>query len=214
RELELTISPGSRLVVDAGAGSLVLQGDPGADRIHVTAEIYQVEPSDNYTLTLEADGDETTRLVSEIDSRFGVNKDRIDLEIRVPNTLEVKLTDGSGSIKVTDIAGPLTIEDRSGSISIENVGADVMIDDGSGSIQVENVAGNLTIEDGSGSITVRGAGGDVTIDDGSGSIDVNDTGGVVTVSDGSGSINVDGAADFELLSDGSGSVNVSNLRDG
>lgn len=214
RELELSVSPGSRFFVDAGAGSLVLRGDSGADRIHVKAEIYQVEPGDNYTLSLEADGDGIARLVSEIEPRLGKNNDRIDLEIRVPRSLEVDLTDGSGSISIAGVAGPLVVDDGSGSLKIEDIGADVTIDDGSGSIGVENVQGNLRIEDGSGSITVRQTAGDVMIDDGSGSIDVDDIGGIVTVRDGSGSINVDGAADFELLSDGSGSVNVSNLRDG
>jgi len=213
-ELELTVESGSRFVVDAGAGSLVLRGESGADRIRVTAEIYQTEANDDYTLTLGTGDDGAPTLISQVDSGVGMNNDHINLEIRVPESLQLDLTDGSGSIRVSGIAGPLIVDDGSGSLRVEDIGADVTIDDGSGSIGVENVRGSLRIDDGSGSITVRQTAGDVTIDDGSGSITVDGSGGVVTVRDGSGSINVDGAADFELLSDGSGSVNVSNLRDG
>lgn len=210
RQLELSVPPDALLSIEAGAGSLSLRGAPDADVIQVEAEIWQVTPNDNYTLTLELDEDGVPRLISHTGS--GTSRDRIDLDIRVPASITLIVNDGSGSMQITDLAGPLTVEDGSGSIRIEDIGADVTIDDGSGSLRVENTGGQLRIEDGSGSIAVRNTDGDVFINDGSGSISVTDTVGIVTVDDGSGSINIDGADEFELLDDGSGSVELNGIR--
>ena len=194
RELELSVPPDSRFTIDAGAGSLALQGEAASDVIRVTAEIYQVEPNDNYLLSLGALEDGGSALIAIAGDRRSPGNDRIDLSIRVPESLQVSIRDGSGSLSVSDLAGGLVIDDGSGSMRVENIGGNVVIDDGSGSISVRNVDGDLTIDDGSGSITAR------------------DISGKVTVDDASGSINVDGAADFELIDDGSGSVNLDNIR--
>ena len=210
RQLELSIPAGTLLRIDAGAGSFSLRGEPGTEVIQVEAEIWQVTPRDDYTLTLERDDNGAARLVTRTDA--GATEDRIDLDIRVPESIRLDVTDGSGSLEISGVSGPLFVRDGSGSIRIEDTGADITIQDGSGSLRVENTDGHLRIEDGSGSITAINTAGDVTITDESGSISVTNTTGVVTISDGSGSIDVDGAEDFELLEDGSGSVNVDNIR--
>lgn len=212
RELEVQVSRDARFSIDAGAGSLLVTGESGADTIRVSAEIYQVEANDDYTLTLETDSEGRVRLVADTGSGPLSSNDRIDLSIRVPESVELDIVDGSGSMQVSGLTRSLDIEDGSGSIRISEIGGDVTIDDGSGSLSVDNVGGSLGIEDGSGSIDVRETGGDVAIHDGSGSITVRNTGGKVTVDDDSGSINVDSAEDFELLGDGSGSVSASNIR--
>lgn len=212
RNLELDVPAGSRFVIDAGSGSLELRGEAGRSMIEVEAEIWQVEANDDYTLTLETDGDGVVRMVSRHGSGIGAGADRIDLSIVVPESLEVRVDDGSGSVRVSDLIGNVEIEDGSGSIAVARVGGDLTVDDGSGSFRAEDISGSLSIQDDSGSITIDGIDGDVTIDDGSGSITVRNVGGVVSVSDGSGSINVDGAGDFDLRDDGSGSVNVDNIR--
>ena len=210
RQLELSITADTLLRIDAGAGSLSLRGDAEAENIRVEAEIWQLTPRDDYTLTLELDESGAARLVTRTDA--GATEDRIDLDIRAPESIRLDVTDGSGSLEIEGVSGPLFVRDSSGSIRIEDTGADITIQDGSGSLRVENTDGHLRIEDGSGSVTVSNTAGDVTITDNSGSISVTDTTGVVAIRDGSGSIDVDGAEDFELLEDGSGSVNVDNIR--
>jgi len=209
-ELELAVQPGTRFEIDAGAGSLSIQGDAQATAIEVEAGIYQVQANDDFTLTLEPDGAGGALLQSHATS--GMNNDRIDLAVRVPESLKVSIEDGSGPVTVSGLKADLEIKDGSGSIRVSDVDAEVRIDDGSGSVEVQNTSENVRIEDGSGSIVVRNSGGSVTINDESGSIVVHDTEGTVTIADGSGSITVDGAGDFELLEDGSGSVDLDNIR--
>jgi hypothetical protein len=193
RELALSVSPGSQLTIEAGAGPMTVEGDDG-DSIRVEAGIYQRSANDDYRLVLEADGENGARLLAEAASTAFGGSDYIDLTILVPRSMDLRIEDGSGSIRVRGVDGDLDLEDGSGSVTIAMIG------------------GNITINDGSGSLSIEGIGGDLRIDDGSGSIDVSEVAGKVTVSDGSGSITVRNAGDFELLEDGSGSVNLEGIR--
>ncbi|MFQ5609126.1 MAG: hypothetical protein ACE5F8_02535 [Woeseiaceae bacterium] len=56
----------------------------------------------------------------------------------------MSIIDGSGSIRVQDVRGSVTISDGSGSIRVEDVDNDVIIEeDGSGGVSVANVGGNF-----------------------------------------------------------------------
>ena len=207
RQLELDAQRLSEMYIDVGAGRLAVRGTADSDRVRITAEVWQVKASDDYVLKLVQDGRRAV-LEADIDSGSG---DRIDLIVSVPEQLRLDIRDGSGSIDLMDVRSDVRIDDGSGSIKVRNLGGALEIEDGSGSLSVLDIRGDITINDGSGSISVRDAGGDLDIRDGSGSITVQGIVGVVRINDGSGSISVDGAADFGLLSDGSGSVNTRNI---
>ncbi len=193
----------SSIDIDAGAGSLKVSGSSTVNTILVEAVIVVDGMSDKKAaklveervrLEMVRDGD-TIRLVSEIeDGGWSWNqKMHIDLEVQVPDRMNLTVDDASGSLLVRDVLG------------------DVAIDDGSGSIDVINV-GSLYVDDGSGSIDVRGVTGDVEIDDGSGGLDISEVGGSVRIDDGSGSIDVRSVvADLIIISDGSGGVNYSDI---
>lgn len=204
-ERELSLDAGSieKLEIDAGAGSMLVEGVAGSDEIAVRA-IIQVPGEDeedaveiiekNMILSLEADGD-TAVLKGYFDYNGWGNSPSMRLEVQLPERLALEIDDSSGSIRVNDVHG------------------DIEIDDSSGSIKMEQVGGNIQIEDGSGSITVDGAGGDVTIEDGSGSVKVSDVNGSVMVDDGSGSITVRNVTEnLIIIDDGSGSVNYYEVQ--
>ena len=69
---------------------------------------------------------------------FG-SSDYIDLSIRVPRSMRLRIDDGSGSIDVRDVAGTVTVSDGSGSITVENAGDFELLDDGSGSVNLEGI---------------------------------------------------------------------------
>lgn len=193
RQLELDVSPDGRFVIEAGAGPIIVEGDDGTS-IRIEAGIYQHAPNDDYRLALEATGEGAARLVADTPSAGFGTSDYIDLVIRIPRSLDLRIDDGSGSLQVRDLDG------------------DLQIDDGAGSIRIASIGGTITVDDGAGSISIQDAGGDVRIDDGSGSIEVINAAGMVSIDDGSGSITVTNADDFELRGDGSGSVNLSGIR--
>ncbi len=200
RELELDTRGIEQFEVDAGAGSLVIEGVPGIDAILVTATINVPDKSEENARKLIASSLklslEKVRGRARLEAGFDHNhwgfgdSPSVDLVVRMPDSLALNIDDSSGSLQVSNIDAAVVIDDGSGSIRIEHVGS-VEIDDGSGSIRISGVEHDVTIEDGSGSITVRGVGGSVIIDDGSGGIDVNDVeNDLIIVEDGSGSLDV------------------------
>jgi len=204
RDLELDTRGIKVFEVDAGAGSLAIEGVAGIQNIYVKATINVPDESadkakeiiaSDLKLSLQKVRDHA-RLVANFDRRFWGFGDppSIDLEIRVPHSMALDIDDGSGSLTVI------------------NVGADVAIDDGSGSIKIEQVNG-VVIDDGSGSITIVGVAGDVSVDDGSGSITIEHVGGSVIIDDGSGGITVvDVEKDLIIVDDGSGSLKTADIR--
>ena len=205
RYLELDTDDTEVLSIDAGAGSMDIEGVAGASEISVKAVI---EISDtnvdeamkiierNMTLSLEQKGT-VAHLKAWFEHgflNFGSDDGRIDIEVKVPQGIAVIIDDGSGSIDVVDLMADISIDDGSGSIDVSNV-AHVKIDDGSGSIDVSHVSGDVSIIDGSGSINVRGVQGSVTIDDGSGSIKISDV-----------------EEDLIITDDGSGGLTYSDIR--
>ena len=203
RDLELDAGGVSNFFVDAGAGSMTINGDAGAKSITVTATI-QVDENDQekareiiakrLTLTLDRDGDSAVLKSYFKHGIWGGTDGSVKLEIVMPAGIPLCIDDGSGSILIEDVGSDVEIDDGSGSLKIYNVGA-VDIDDGSGSIDIENASGDVAIVDGSGSITINKVGGSVTIDDGSGSINVRDV-----------------ENDLIIEEDGSGGLTVADVR--
>ena len=203
RDLELDANGVSDFFVDAGAGSMTVNGDAGAKSIRVTATI-QVDENDEekareiiakrLTLTLDRDGDSVVLQSFFKNGMWSSADGSVKLEIVMPAGIPLRVDDGSGSIVIEDIGADVEIDDGSGSLKIYNVGA-VDIDDGSGSILIEQASGDVAIVDGSGSITINTVGGSVTIDDGSGSINVRDV-----------------EKDLIIAEDGSGGLSVADVR--
>jgi len=204
RDLAIDAAGLETLFVDAGAGSIDVEGVEGIGRIEVNATIVipDADADDalkimekKLELSLEKHDGQAV-LKSWFENGFwGSGSDRhIDLEIRAPASLAISIDDGSGSIAIRNFVSDVRIDDGSGTIDVHTVGA-LDIDDGSGSIHVTNVAGDVFVDDGSGTITVDKVGGSVKVDDGSGSIRVTDV-----------------AEDLIILDGGSGSISFSNVR--
>ncbi|WP_051986528.1 hypothetical protein [Pseudidiomarina atlantica] len=151
RQLSLAVADLEALDVLAGAGSLVIEGDSTIDAIEVTAEVYHHDTGD-IRFSLEAQGD-TAFLVATFDnSSYGSNNPYMDVTVRMPQDLLLKVDDGSGNITVNGSNGDVVIDDGSGSMLVENVRGEVTIDDGSGDIEVREVGKLTIIESGSGSV--------------------------------------------------------------
>lgn len=231
REATLDAAGATRLVIDAGAGSLDVHGVSGAAEVRASGTACASRESilDQVRLVAERRGD-ALYLEARFPERFSGNA-ALDFEVEVPAGLAVEiedgsgpitvrgvaslsLRDGSGEIEVSDVRGAVTIEDGSGEIELLGIGGAVAIEDGSGAIDLRGIGGRITIEDGSGEITIRDADGDVIVDeDGSGSIEVTGVGGSVLVrEDGSGSIRVeDVRGDFTVERDGSGGISSADV---
>ncbi|MGI9272028.1 MAG: hypothetical protein ACR2QT_09655 [Woeseiaceae bacterium] len=187
RDLAVSADGVDLFEIDAGAGEIVVNGVTDATEINVIATIRVDDDDDdareliakNLVLNLESKRSKAI-LNSYFDSKFWHNYNAaVDLEVRVPQGLEIFIDDGSGPVTVIGVAS-VAIDDGSGSIEIAGVTGDVMVDDGSGDISIRDVGGTVTIDDGSGSIDVKNVEQDLEIvDDGSGSVRIADVRGSV-----------------------------------
>jgi len=194
------------LSVDAGAGSLKIEGVEGLTSIEVTAEISVHGVADRHIndfldehlrFSLEKSGEEAVLkgYFHFSGPHLFFDDGKVDLTVRMPKAMDLDVDDGSGDLSVKNVRGEVSIDDGSGDLTVSNIEGDLRIDDGSGELEARNVTGNVRIDDGSGSLTVVGVGGTVTVDDGSGGIYIEDV-----------------AKDVVLESTGSGSVRTNNVR--
>lgn len=225
RELNLVADDIRMFEIDCGAGNLYIRGVEGLTNIEVEAEIIiegikesrardfmdkylrldLVEKHGKAVLTSYFDNSMPTTLFS-----FGRQSALINLVIKIPQNMGLKIDDGSGDTRIENVFGDVGIDDGSGDLEIEFINGNVDIDDGSGELIVSNIDGRVIIDDGSGEIRIKDVTGDVDIDDGSGDISVRKVGGSVAVDDGSGDINIRHVSrDVDIIDDGSGDVSIS-----
>lgn len=188
REVSISASAAAALRVDAGSGSLRIEGRRGLDEVQAVGRVCasHEEFLEDLRLTLERVGRDVVLSAHYPDSRrdWRVNRTaRIDLTVLVPLGMDLDIDDSSGGIEIEDVAGDVEIRDGSGGIDVRDVQGTVRLNDGSGGIDVAEVEQDVIVEDdGSGSIEVRSVGGDLIVhDDGSGSIRHSDVQGRVEI---------------------------------
>ena len=222
RHFNLSIQGIDRLVVSCGAGSLDLKGVAGLAKISITAEIegegftqeeLQSFIENHVRLYLEKQNSKAfLRSEASIGASNAANV-RVNLKIEIPEKLDVKITDGSGSIKVQNLLGDLIIDDDTGKIQVDHIIGEVTVFDGSGKIQIEDISGNVMVRDGSGSIAIDYIKGDVYVTDGSGDTTILHIEGNVIVTDSSGDIDISDVSGTVFISEaGTGELNIDRTK--
>jgi hypothetical protein len=219
-DLNLDLSDTETLAVIAGAGKLTITGESGISEARITGRACASSEEWLDESSVEARSGEQAKItvaLPDTDGTWSFLKDSyafIDLEVIVPDDLELDVVDSSGSMRIDDV-GTLSINDSSGSITIENSGP-LRLKDSSGSMKFTGVNGDVTIlSDSSGSISGYDIDGSVLVkQDSSGSMKFEDvTGDVVIERDSSGGIVVARVGgDFRVLKDGSGGIRSSEVR--
>jgi hypothetical protein len=216
RKVVTPIAGVTKVVIHAEAGSLKVDGTPGATQIVAagTACTSENDYLGRMTLTMRKSGSEL-HIDANIPNKtviFGFFSARLDFAVTLPAGMPVSIDDDSGWMKVAN-TGTTTIDDDSGSIEVRNVHGPLVIHDDSGSIEVDGLVGNLTIEDDSGDIDVKNVNGNIQIDDDSGSIVVARVEGSLRIrDDDSGSITVQNVRhDVTVDNDSSGSIDVADI---
>lgn len=130
---------------------------------------------------------------------IGIFYASLDLDVALPATLPVEITDSSGDMALERVRVTRVL-DSSGDILATGLSGDVEIEDSSGDIRVLEQAGAVRISDSSGDIVVRGArdvliprdsSGDIRIEQVSGDVRIDqDSSGQVRVSSVQGTVNI------------------------
>jgi hypothetical protein len=228
RKLALATGAGDlRVIADAKATRATAVGKACASSEELLAAIQLVTRNDGGVPTIKAD-------MPEYESSWlGNTYAYLDLEVRVPASVALTLSDSSGDVDVDGVAS-LDAHDSSGDLDVRGVAGEVQVTDSSGDVNVRD-AGSVRIpNDSSGDLELSSIKGDVLVEsDSSGDIDIDDVAGNAMVrSDSSGDIvfaDVTGSAtvdrdssggiratgiggDFIVRSDGSGGVSHSGVK--
>jgi hypothetical protein len=207
-----------RVVVEAGAGDLVVRGGQGRDvTVDGEACASSAKLLDGIKLEIRRDGNTVylRTVMPDIDhGLFGsAHYAYMDLSVSVPKTATLKVEDSSGDMDVSDVKAA-AITDSSGDQTLARIAGDLEVSDSSGEIKIANVSGGLRLKDSSGDVEVDGVEGDVVVDvDSSGDLDIRRiAGGVHVHSDSSGDIEIrDVKRDVTIDDDNSGGIVVQDV---
>lgn len=208
----------NKVVISAGAGSLIVTGAPSGVNAKGRACASTETLLGSIALESRREGDIVYLTVAVsgggMGNMFSFNRySLLDLEITVPRTAQLEVKDTAGDIELSDV-GPTVLVDSSGDQLLKNINGDLEITAESGEVRIISVTGNVKIKDGSGGIDIEDVRGDVTITyDSSGDISVAKvTGSVSIMEDGSGDITVREVGGNVLVGkDGSGDINVTEV---
>ena len=222
QHLELSIQDIQSTHIACGPGFLDVFGVEGADSVKVTATVRVSGITQNMlqdfldkhmVLSLKKSNRKAVLQSGFIKAHLMKAEAKIDLTVKVPKTLTVKIDDGTGSIFVTGLGTNLEIKDDSGSIEIRKVKGNVSVSDGSGEIELTDIIGNIEVKDGSGPIHIERVRGNVRIIDGSGSMTIMDIDGNLTITDGSGSIEINDVTQNVFIKEaGSGILDIEGVK--
>ncbi len=212
-----------RIVVEAGAGSLDIRGEPGRQRMQASgvacaSDKQQLEQLQIYVerkgSTLVIATSAPWSLLNPTTWSNDVGEGRLDVSIKVPEGIELEVEDGSGDAYISNV-GELEMNDGSGSLRIEDIQGSIELVDGSGDVAIARVRGSVSLKDGSGEVEIKQVSGELEIiDDGSGGLvilDVQDN--VEIVNDGSGDIRIERVnGSVDIGNDGSGDIHISRVQ--
>lgn len=211
-----TVDAGGAALLElvARAGSLVVEGHAGTSEVRVRGRACASSQAllDEIELVAERRGNDIRVEARMADNGWTrTSYAALHLVVEVPEGIAAEIEDSSGPIEIRGL-GDLRLTDGSGSIRIDGLEGSLRLRDGSGSIDIKDTKGDVDIDDGSGTLVLRDVGGSVDIRDGSGSVDVRGVGGSVQLSDGSGSIYAaDVTGDLTVARDGSGDVRFDRI---
>ncbi len=209
---------------DVGAGgTLTINSDAGPievnswDQNRVRARIRN---ADDFDVSIEQSGNDVLVLAeSERRGIFGFGRgSNIRFNVDVPESYNVDLDTGGGSIVVAPLIGDVIadtsggrievgrtvgrvdVDTSGGTIEIDDVDGDVRADTSGGNITIGNVIGNVEADTSGGRIRIGNVSEDVYADTSGGSIEIGNvggdmeadtSGGNITVGQGSGSVQLD-----------------------
>lgn len=207
-----------KVVISAGEGSLKVSGAAAGVNAKGRACASAEAMLSRITLESRREGDIVYLTVAVasggMGNMFKLNKyASLDLDITVPKSAQLNITDTSGDIELSDV-GPTEIVDDSGDLLLKNINGELDVTDESGEMRIISVAGRLTVKDSSGGIDIEDVRSDVKI-----LFDTSDdisiikvTGNVDVVEDGSGDITVrEIAGNVVVHKDGSGDIRVTEV---
>ena len=210
------------LLLRLGSSDLDIRGVPGLNRIEVrgTACASKQEWLKDMQVSTGRSGDQAKvdaehYTDTSIFNLFGDSYAYLKLQVRVPQTLAVKIYSGSGDMQANGLAS-LDVDTGSGDLIADDIAGSVALQLGSGDVHVDGVQGDVQADhSGSGDLSFSNVRGSVRVGStGSGDIGFTDIGRDAEVgSTGSGDVTANGVGgNFTVRATGSGDVRYHDVK--
>jgi len=197
-ERSVPLPSGTRFVLDADAGSVVVRGSARGDA-QVVATSSLEELQEKYRIEVKQTSGEV-RVVSRKKAGasswfgwFGTDTSNLKFEIEVPQATPVRIDTAGGSVHASALRADAVLESSGGSIAVTDHQGHLKADTSGGSIRLERVRGDADVHTSGGHIEAREVDGKLDAETSGGSIEVQDVTGDMRVETSGGSIRIDGA---------------------
>lgn len=217
----LDLSNSEVLAVMAAAGDLRVRGVAGSSQAVIKGKVCASKEEwldESHVNTTGGKRAEIRVELPDYESKWSLMGNSyiyLDLELEVPDNVDLDIRDSSGDIDITGV-GVLALRDSSGDIDIEDSIGPLTIEDSSGDIELNDIKRQVTIEsDSSGDIRGTDIEGTVlVVRDSSGDITFRDVGeNFIVERDSSGDISATRiGGDFRVEQDGSGEISARNVE--
>ncbi len=165
----------------------------------------------NYSIEYDRDGSFLKIWVESPHNNWGFTRGQLNL--RVPDGIEVVVDNSSGDVYASDLTGRnIRLEASSGDIEANDIGNDLLLETSSGDIELTGLNGNLRSKSSSGDQRLRKVKGDIDGRSSSGRISLDDIVGDIVAETSSGGIELDGFKGGLKLESTSGSLNGDEIE--
>jgi DUF4097 and DUF4098 domain-containing protein YvlB len=195
------------LFVELGSGQVTVHA---AD---VDQTVIDVTGHHAEEVTVEQRGHEIVVIAPKRVGFFAGARD-LRVEARVPTNSELATRLGSADLTTTGTLGWVKLTSGSGDIKVKTVSAEALVKSGSGHVEIENIEGAANIASGSGDIEIEELHGPAQVSTGSGDIVIEYADEALSLKSGSGDLKVRHAAGDTLLTSGSGELRVDRFPAG
>ncbi len=219
RKLDIDPKGLQALAFVLGSSDLNVQGVPGLTQIEVIGKACASEQARlaALTLTQQRDGDVVTVTPHQASGQslglFGSDYAYVDLKVRVPTTLPIRVQTHSGDAMIADVAA-LDFDSHSGDLILNRASGAVALSLHSGDVKARDIGPVEVRRSGSGDVDASRVHGAILVGHvGSGDLQFNDVDqGVHVESVGSGNVTVDRAGGNVMIDAiGSGDITVTNV---
>jgi hypothetical protein len=205
----------TKLVIEAGAGDLLVRGGNNLRTVEATGRVCGFKEAALAQVQIVARREGTilyvTTVLPETSSRFSWLDTTLDVAVTLPVSLSVEVKDGSGDLSIARVRSA-KIDDGAGHIKAGEIAGDLVVSDGAGNMDIDQIVGTVTIErDDAGDIHIEDVRRDVKVLlDGSGELQIERVAGSVHVrQDSSGDLVIREVKGNVLVdSDSSGDIRV------
>ncbi|WP_373521785.1 DUF4097 family beta strand repeat-containing protein [Aquiflexum sp.] len=200
----------SKIEVSGGLLDIEYLGNSGND-VSVNAFLESTNHDQDIVFVTMGNVLKISHNVNNTRSNWGNVRTKGHIKIRGPQSVELDMKAGSGSVSVDNITGDMTnLNVGSGSIKGSNINGDVYAKAGSGSIKLSDINGDVNGQIGSGSAEIKNVAGSLNYNSGSGGVKASEIRGLVNISLTSGSAKLDNVAELGDLKLTSGNLDARN----